>query len=49
MPRFLVSHAAPFTPEELIARAKAAPGYMPKGVTWRCSYCDFTSNKHCCE
>jgi len=35
--------------EELIARAKAAPGYMPKDVNWRCSYCDFAGNKHFCE
>jgi hypothetical protein len=49
MSRFLVVHTAPFTAEELIARAKAAPSYMPKDVTWRCSYCDFAGNKHFCE
>ena len=49
MSRFIVVHDAPFTAEELIARAKAAPNYMPKGVSWRCSYCDFTENKHFCE
>jgi hypothetical protein len=49
MSRYMVIHTAPFTPEELIARAKAAPGYMPKGVTWICSYCDFHSNRHFCE
>ena len=49
MPRFMVVHKVPFTEEELIARAKAAPNYMPKGVSWRCSYCDFTENKHFCE
>jgi len=49
MPHFVVIHVAPFTEEELIARAKAAPSYMPKGVSWRCSYCDFAGNKHFCE
>ena len=49
MPHFIVFHDAPFTEEELIARAKAAPNYMPKGVSWRCSYCDFAGNKHFCE
>jgi hypothetical protein len=49
MPHFIVVHDTPFTEEELIARAKAAPNYMPKGVSWRCSYCDFVGNKHFCE
>ncbi|MCX6009051.1 MAG: DUF4242 domain-containing protein [Chloroflexi bacterium] len=49
MPRFIVVHTAPFTAEELIARAKAAPNYMPKDVSWKCSYCDFAGNKHFCE
>lgn len=49
MPRFIVVHKAPFTEEELIARARAASSYMPKGVSWRCSYCDFAGNKHFCE
>ena len=49
MPRFIVVHNAPFTEEELIARAKAAPNYMPKGASWKCSYCDFAGNKHFCE
>jgi len=49
MPHFMVVHDTPFTGEELIARAKAAPSYMPKGVSWRCSYCDFAGNKHFCE
>jgi hypothetical protein len=49
MPRFIVVHKAPFTEEELIARAKAAPNYVPEGVFWKCSYCDFTGNKHFCE
>jgi hypothetical protein len=49
MSRFIVVHKAPFTEEELIARAKAAANYMPKGVSWRCSYCDFAGNKHFCE
>jgi len=49
MPNFIVVHNAPFTEEELIARAKAAPNYMPKGVSWRRSYCDFATNKHFCE
>jgi len=49
MPRFIVVHKAPFTEEELIARAKAAPNYLPDGVSWRCSYCDFAGNMHFCE
>ena len=49
MPLFMVVHKAPFTEEELIARAKAASSYMPKGVAWTCSYCDFAGNKHFCE
>jgi len=49
MPRFIVIHKAPFTEEELIARAKATPGFMPKDVSWRYSYCCFDSNKHFCE
>ena len=49
MSHFIVVHDAPFTEEELIARAKAAPNYMPKGVSWRCSYCDFGGNRHFCE
>ena len=49
MPRFIVVHKASFTEEELIARAKAAVSYMPKGVSWRCSYCDFAGNKHFCD
>ena len=49
MPRVMVVHKAPFTEEELIARAKAAPNYIPEGVSWRCSYCDFAENEHFCE
>ena len=49
MPRYIVVHKAPFTEEELIARAKAAPNYVPAGVSWKCSYCDFAANKHFCE
>jgi hypothetical protein len=49
MARFMVVHKAPFTEEELIARAKAAVSYLPKGVSWRCSYCDFAANRHFCE
>jgi len=49
MPRYIVVHKAPFTREELIARAKAFPGYAPKGVQWHCSYCDFTGKTHFCE
>ena len=49
MPRFIVVHNAAFTEEELIASARAAPNYMPEGVSWRYSYCDFTENKHFCE
>jgi Nickel responsive protein SCO4226-like len=49
MPRFIVTHKTPFTEEELIARAKAAPNYLPEGVAWRCSYCDFADNMHFCE
>jgi len=49
MPRFMVIHKAPFTEEELTARAKAAPNYLPEGVSWKCSYCDFAGNVHFCE
>ena len=49
MPRFIVVHETPFTEEELMARAKASPNYMPKGVSWRYSYCDFAANRHFCE
>ena len=49
MARFMVVHKAPFTEEELMARAKAAPNFMPKGVSWKCSYCDFNANRHFCE
>ena len=49
MPRFIVVHKAPFTEEQMVASAKAAFSYMPKGVSWRCSYCDFAGNKHFCE
>jgi len=49
MPRFIVVHKAPFTEEELIALAKATPSHMPKGVSWRCSYCDFAGSTHFCE
>lgn len=49
MPRFIVVHKAPFTEEELIARAKAFPSYAPKDVCWRCSYSDFAGKKHFCE
>ncbi|MFO7712416.1 MAG: DUF4242 domain-containing protein [Dehalococcoidia bacterium] len=49
MARFIVVHKTPFTREELIARAKAFPGYAPKNVQWRCSYCDFTGKTHFCE
>ena len=49
MARFIVVHRTAFTEEELIARARAAPNYMPEGVSWRCSYCDFAGKKHFCE
>ncbi len=49
MARFMVVHKAPFTEEELIARAKAAPNYLPEGVSWIRSYCDFKGNTHFCE
>ncbi len=49
MPRFIVVHRAPFTRDELIARAKAFPNYAPEGVCWRSSYCDFAGKTHFCE
>jgi hypothetical protein len=49
MSRFIVVHKAPFTEEEFIALAKAAPSHVPKGVSWKCSYCDFAENTHFCE
>ena len=49
MPHFLVVHTTPFTEEELIARAKSAPGFMPKDISWKRSYCYFAGNKHFCE
>lgn len=49
MARYTVVDEAPFTREELITRAKAFPGYAPKNVHWRCSYCDFTEKTHFCE
>jgi hypothetical protein len=49
MPRFIVVHKASFTEEDLIARAKAAASYLPKGVSWICSYCDFAAHEYFCE
>lgn len=49
MARYIVVHKAPFTREELIARARAFPGYAPKDVHWKCSCCDFAGNTHFCE
>lgn len=49
MARFVAIHDAPFTREELIARARALPGYAPEGVSWIASYCDFGAKKHFCE
>ena len=49
MPRFIVVHETPFTEEEMVALARAAPGYIPRDVTWRYSYCDFAAHRHFCE
>jgi len=46
MPRFIAVHTAPFTEEQLKAAAKEA---LPRGVSWKLTYCDFADNKFFCE
>ncbi len=46
MPRFIAAHTAPFTEDNLKALAKEN---LPKGVSWKVTYCDFPDNKFFCE
>jgi hypothetical protein len=49
MPRFIATHTAPFTEEQLKTAAKDMPSQLPAGVSWKLTYCDFADNKFFCE
>jgi hypothetical protein len=48
MPRFIATHTAPFTEEQLKAAAKEVAS-LPPGVAWKLTYCDFADGKFFCE
>lgn len=46
MARFIATHTAPFTEDQLKALAKSP---IPEGFSWKQTYCDFDDNKHFCD
>jgi hypothetical protein len=46
MPRFIAVHTAPFTKEQLMGMDVTK---LPKGVSWKLTYCDFKDGKFFCE
>lgn len=46
MPKFLVTHTAPFTEDMFKSLAQET---FAGGVTWKQTYCDFENNKFFCE
>ena len=48
MPRFVAVHTMPVTEEQLMARFKSMPS-LPKGLSWKLTYCDFKDGKFFCE
>jgi hypothetical protein len=50
MPRFLAEHKLPYSTEaEVLAFAKQMKPKIPKGFSWKLTYCDFGSHKFFCE
>ena len=50
MPRFLAEHKLPYSTEsEFLAFAKQRKPNVPKGFTWKLTYCDFSNHKFLCE
>jgi hypothetical protein len=50
MPRFIAEHTLPYSTEaEILKMAKEMKPKIPKGYTWKLTYCDFASHKFFCE
>jgi hypothetical protein len=49
MPRFIATHTAPLTEEQLKTAAKDMVSQLPAGVSWKLTYCDFGDGKFFCE
>jgi hypothetical protein len=50
MPRFIAEHTLPFSTEaEFLKMAKEMKLKIPKGFSWKLTYCDFANHKFICE
>jgi hypothetical protein len=50
MPRFLAEHKMPYATEaEFLGFAKQMKPQIPKGFSWKLTYCDFSNHKFLCE
>lgn len=50
MPLFLAEHKLPYPTEaEFLAFAKQMKPKVPKGFTWKLTYCDFGNRRFLCE
>lgn len=50
MPRFIAEHTLPYATEaEFLKMAKEIRPKIPKGFTWKLTYCDFANHKFFCE
>ena len=50
MPRFIAEHTMPYSTEaEFLKMAKEMRLKIPKGYSWKLTYCDFNNHKFLCE
>jgi len=50
MPRFVAEHTLPLSTEaEFLKMAKEMRPKVPKGYSWKLTYCDFNNHKFFCE
>jgi hypothetical protein len=50
MAKFLATHTLPeYNESKFIDMAKQMEGKIPKGFTWKLTYCAFNENKYFCE
>jgi hypothetical protein len=50
MPRLIAEHTLPYSTEaEFLKMAKEMTPKVPKGCSWKLTYCDFDKHKFFCE
>jgi len=49
MPRFIAIHTLPVEENNFQAMVDKSIGGIPKGFTWKQTYCDFANHKFFCE